>query len=68
MIETVLANQWPGEWMHAAFVYAAHEETLRRAAVNQEIIGGVKLSTRPDAVLRDIQRAWLGAVAVAGCG
>lgn len=62
----VMGNQWPVGWMRAAFEQATIEETLRRALINQDIIGGIKLSVRPEAVLRDIQRTWLGYAVPAG--
>lgn len=62
----VMGNQWPVSWINETFELAAIEETLRRALINQEIVGGIKLSVRPEAVLRDIQRTWLGYAVPAG--
>ncbi len=59
-------NQWHDEWLHEAFGHAAYIETLRRTAINQQIVGGIRLSVRPEAVLRDIQRTWLDAMVPAG--
>ncbi len=63
---TALMNQWPSECLLRAMDYATIVESARRADINSTIVGGIRLSVRPDAVLRDIQRACLGACAPAG--
>ena len=63
---TALMNQWTSDHLMGALVLAAAEEIMRRAEINSMMTGGVKLSVRYEAVLRDLTRAWLGACAPAG--
>jgi len=59
-------NQWAAEFMKIAFDQATDYEIARRSVINQDLVGGITLSVRAGAVLRDIQRVWLGAMAPAG--
>jgi hypothetical protein len=61
-------NQWLASTLHTAFEKTAEWEVESRMSVNPLLTRGVRLSVKPDAVLRDVMRQFLSAAAPAGNG
>ena len=64
--EVCPSNVWPAHIIERAISDAAGHEINRRYDLNATMAGGIKLSTRPDAVYRDVERHFLASMQPAG--